>query len=68
MQNRKRSTARDVLRWALLSLLGTAGCAHLAFGRDPEPFPEPFQIIAHRGASGHRPTTRRHQGLSRRCG
>ena len=55
MQNRKRSTARDVFRWALLSLLGTAGCAHLAFGRDPEPFPEPFQIIAHRGASAYAP-------------
>jgi len=28
---------------------------HLPFGRDPEPFPEPFQIIAHRGASAYAP-------------
>ena len=55
MQKGKRSAAPDVLQWAPLSLLCVAACAHLPSGRDPEPFPEPFQIIAHRGASAYAP-------------
>ena len=55
MQNRKRPFPPDALRWALVSVIAVLGCAHQPFSADPEPFPDPFQIIAHRGASAYAP-------------
>ncbi len=55
MQSRKRPAPTDPLRWALVSVIAVPGCAHPPFGGDPDPFPDPFQIIAHRGASAYAP-------------